>query len=271
MATATPRFDGSIPAIYARDLVPLIFQPYADDLAARIAAHAPARVLEIAAGTGVLTRALADRLPATSTLVATDLNAPMLDRAQAQPIARPVAWRQADAMALPFDDAAFDAVACQFGAMFFPDHARAFAETRRVLARGGRFFFNVWDRIDTNPLTCAVVEVAARLFPTRPPDFLARLPHGYHDIARIRDDLAAAGFDTRVRIETLAFTAHAATPRMVATAFCQGTPLRNEIEELEGANLDAVTDAVTAALAERFGPGPVAAPIQAHVIEAVAP
>ena len=138
--------------------------------------------------------------------------------------------------------------------MFFPDKARAFAETRRVLGRGGRFLFNVWDRIETNETPEAVIDALAHLFPTHPPDFLRRVPHGYHDIARIQRDLASAGF-TFPHIETLAFTSHAPSARVAATAFCEGTPLRNEIEAHSGPTLKAVTNAVTAALEERFGPG----------------
>ena len=269
MTATDHQFDGSIPAIYARDLVPLIFQPYADDVADRVAALAPGRVLEVAAGTGVVTRALDARLPPSTSLVASDLNAPMLAHAQAQPIGRRVTWRQADAMALPFDDGSFDAVACQFGAMFFPDKERAFAEARRVLAAGGHFVFNVWDRVETNPFPHAVEVEIARLFPADPPDFLTRVPHGYHDIARIRADLASAGFTAPARIDTLTFTLRA-TARQLAIAFCQGTPLRNEIEVRNGPTLEAVTDAVALGLEERFGPDLLEGPIQAHVVEAEA-
>jgi SAM-dependent methyltransferase len=227
-------------------------------------------VLEVAAGTGVVTRALVARVPASTTIVASDLNAPMLGHAQAL-LANPrITWRQADAMALPFEDGAFDAVVCQFGAMFFPNKARAFAEARRVLAPGGRFLFNVWDRIETNDVPAAVIEALARLFPSQPPDFLARVPHGYHDIAQIRRDLAAAGFTAAPRIETLAFTSRAPSARAVASAFCQGTPMRNEIEAHDASALERVTDAVTAALVERYGSGPVEGRIQAHVVEIAA-
>jgi len=270
MDTSDRRFDGSIPAIYERELVPLIFQPYADDLAARAASIAPARVLEIAAGTGVATRALAARLPASTTIVATDLNAAMLEHARGTVDDPRISWRQADAMALPFDDGAFDLVVCQFGAMFFPDKALAFAEARRVLVRGGRFLFNVWDRIETNELTRDVVEAAARLLPGAPPDFLARIPHGYHDVERIRRDLADAGFTSTPYIDTLAFDSRAPSARVVANAFCQGTPMRNEIEARDGTTLERVTDGVTAALVERYGRGPVAGRIQAHVVAIVA-
>ena len=153
-------FAGSVPELYERFLVPLIFQPYARELAARAAALAPRRVLETAAGTGVLTRALAAQLPADTHIVATDLNPPMLAEAERRLADPRVAWRQADALALPFDDAGFDVVACQFGVMFFPDKARAFAEARRVLRPGGLFVFNVWDAIATNEFADAVTFAA---------------------------------------------------------------------------------------------------------------
>ena len=151
-------------------------------------------MLETAAGTGVLTRALSEQLPACA-IVSTDLNQPMLDRARArQSDDGRIEWRQADALALPFDDESFDAVACQFGVMFFPDKVRGFKEARRVLRPGGHFVFNVWDRLSENEFADTVAEALVALFPQDPPDFIARIPHGYHDVARIEEDLRAAGF-----------------------------------------------------------------------------
>ena len=267
MTLADARFGGSIPQLYDRLLVPMIFQPYADDLAARVAGvvqHRPARVLEIAAGTGVVTRALAQRLPASGAIVATDLNQAMLDQAIATGAARPVEWRQADAMRLPFSDAAFDVVACQFGAMFFPDKAAAYTEARRVLRPGGHFIFNVWDRIEDNDFAAVVTDALAQAFPLDPPRFLARTPHGYHDPAVIADDLARAGFTAHV-CTTLAARSRAPTPDVPAIAFCQGTPLRNEIA---ASRLDDATAIAAAAIAQRFGTGPVDGKIQALVITA---
>ena len=176
-------FAGSIPEFYDRYLGPLIFAPYADDLAARVARLAPKRVLETAAGTGIATRALAQALPETASIVATDLNPAMIDFAAAKTKARNVSWRQADALALPFEDGAFDAVACQFGVMFFPDKRAGYREALRVLAPGGRFVFSVWDRIEDNEVPRIVTDAVAALFPGDPPRFLARTPHGHHDTA----------------------------------------------------------------------------------------
>ena len=164
-------FAGSIPGLYESHLVPLIFEPYAVDLAKRLASRSLTRVLEIAAGTGVVTRQLAAVLPESVSIVATDLNQPMLDQAAAIGTRRPVEWRQADAMQLPFEDASFDAVACQFGVMFFPDKSKAFAEARRVLRPGGVFIFSVWDRIEENEFADAVTKALASVFPGDPPRF----------------------------------------------------------------------------------------------------
>ena len=187
-------FAGSIPEIYDRFLVPLIFEPYASDLAGRVAAIQPPDVLETAAGTGVLTRALASRLARSARIVATDLNQPMLDQASRRQTEGTVEWKQADALALPFGDEGFDVVACQFGVMFFPDKVQGFKEARRMLRPGGRFLFNVWDRIENNEFADVVTDALAEVFPDDPPRFMARTPHGHHDGGPIREALMAAGF-----------------------------------------------------------------------------
>ena len=265
-ADADRVFAGSIPQIYERHLVPLIFEPCAADLAARVAMLRPARVLELAAGTGVVTRHLARLLPADTTIVATDLNGPMLEEAQALGTARPVTWRRADAMALPFDDASFDAVVVQCGVMFFPDKPRAFAEARRVLAPGGRFLFSVWDRIEANALADTVTQAVAVLFPDDPPRFLARTPHGYHDPAAIARDLAAGGFDKVPDFTTLPLRSQAPSARDPAVGYCQGTPLRSEIEARGADRLAEATDAAAAEVARRHGAGPLDEPMQAIVV-----
>jgi SAM-dependent methyltransferase len=260
------RFAGSIPQIYETYLVPLIFEPYAADLAARLASRRPSRVLEIAAGTGVVTRALAAALPEGAAIVATDLNQAMVDQAAALGTRRPVEWRQADAIQLPFPDGAFDAVVCQFGVMFLPDKARAFAEARRVLAPGGVLAFNVWDRIEENEFEDTLTAGLASVFPDDPPRFLARGPHGYHDADQVRRDLAAGGFSVTPRIETVAARSRAASPRIPAIGFCQGTPLRNEIEARDASRLGEATDAAAEAIARRFGRGAIDGKMQAHVV-----
>ena len=258
-------FSGSIPKLYEAYLVPLIFEPYAKDIARRLQAHRVSRVLEIAAGTGVVTRELASTLPAATTIVATDLNQAMLDQAAATGTSRPVEWRQADAMQLPFDAASFDAIVCQFGVMFFPDRATAFAEARRVLAPGGVFIFNVWDRIEDNEFAGTISSAVEALFPADPPLFLRRTPYGYFDQQQIARDLAAGGF-TSPAFESVTARSRAASADIPATAFCQGTPLRSEIEARDAARLAEATDAATEALRRQFGPGAVDGKIQAHVV-----
>ncbi len=261
-------FGGSIPALYDRYLGPLIFAPYARDLAGRVAVQPAASVLETAAGTGVATRALVRALPEGTRIIATDLNQPMLDFAAARPDAGGVLWRQADALMLPFADGTFDAVVCQFGAMFFADKVAAYREAHRMLRPGGRFLFNVWGRIRHNELASIVTEAVASVFPADPPRFLARTPHGYYDTGWIGDELRAAGF-AGVAIETVEMSSRTPSPRHPAIGFCQGTPLRSEIEARDPGRLGGATDAAAHAVAARFGDGPFECRMQAHVIVAV--
>ena len=259
-------FSGSIPKLYEEYLVPLIFEPYAADLANRVASRSLARVLEVAAGTGVVTRHLASVLPESVAIVATDLNQPMLDLASKIGTKRPVEWRQADAMQLPFEDGAFDAVVCQFGAMFFPDKPKAFSEARRVLGTGGVLIFNAWDRIEENEFAHTVTTSLRSLFPADPPLFLARTPHGYHDLATIKRDLEQGGFVSSPQISTVAARSRATSPRVPAVAYCQGTPLRNEIEARDSSRLGEATDIAAEAIARRFGRAAVDGKMQAHVV-----
>ena len=259
-------FAGSIPQVYERYLVPLIFEPYAADLALRTVRRQPSRVLEIAAGTGAVTRQLAKTLPPGVSIVATDLNQAMLDQAAAEGTSRPVEWRQADALHLPFPDEVFDVAVCQFGVMFFPDKARAFAEARRVLRSGGQFLFNVWDRIDHNDFADTVTRALGTLFPDDPPRFLARVPHGYHDPAVIAQDLARGGFTRAPQVTTLSARSRAVSPRIPAVAYCQGTPLRGEIAARGRSRLIEATDLAASAVAHQFGSETVDGKIRAHIV-----
>jgi len=259
-------FAGSIPQLYERLLVPLIFQPYAKDLAARVHLLRPSSVLEIAAGTGAVTRRLARELATDARIVATDLNQAMLDQAGAVGTSRPVEWRQADAMQLPFPGETFDVVVCQFGAMFFPDRAKAFSEARRVLRPGGHCIFNVWDRIEENEFADVVTRALEELFPNDPPRFLARTPHGYHDRSVIDRDLRGGGFGEPAAFTTVTARSRAESARIPAIAYCEGTPLRSEIEQRSSSGLQRATDAAAEALTARFGSGAVDGKIQAHVV-----
>jgi SAM-dependent methyltransferase len=189
-----------------------------------------------------------------------------LDHAAEIGTARPVEWRPADAMDLPFEDGTFDSVVCQFGVMFFPDKARAFSEVRRVLKPGGVFVFNAWDSIEHNEFADAVTRALVSLFPDDPPRFLARTPHGYHDRQQITADLARGGFARRPDIDTVTARSKASSPRIPAVAYCQGTPLRSEIEARNADRLDDATTAAEKLIAERFGQGAVDGKIQAHVV-----
>jgi ubiquinone/menaquinone biosynthesis C-methylase UbiE len=262
-------FAGSVPDVYERLMVPLYFEAFAQDLARRAVAVQPTRVLELAAGTGVVTRALARSLPAEVPIVATDLNPPMIDKAQSIGTSRPVAWQPANAMALPFPDESFDLVVCQFGFMFFPDKAKAHAEARRVLRRGGTWLFNVWDSLACNDDHRVVHETLVRHFPQPPLDFFARMPFGYHDRHRILYDLREGGFDpAAATFETVAARSHAESAEVAASALCHGTPARGEIEAREPAGLVRVTRECAQALREAFGGGPLDGRMQAHVITA---
>jgi SAM-dependent methyltransferase len=257
-------FAGSIPQIYQQHLVPMIFEPYAIDLARRVAACRPANVLEIAAGTGAVTRQLARSLPPAVQIVATDLNPPMLAEAERLGTQRPVHWQPADAMQLPFPDASFDVVACQFGVMFFPDKAKAFAQMRRVLRPGGTLLFNVWDRLEDNDFAEAVVRALETLYPEEKPLFMERVPHGYCDLKAIARDLDAGGFGP-AEIVAVPAQAHAPSPQEPAVGFCQGTPMRMDIETHGPDALARATEAAAQAIARQFGSGPVTGRLQALV------
>jgi ubiquinone/menaquinone biosynthesis C-methylase UbiE len=266
MSNVDKVFAGSIPENYDRYLVPLIFDDYARDMARRVASLRPKAVLEVAAGSGAVTRQLAPQLSPDASYVVTDLNQPMLDYAASRQGSDPrIAWRTADAQSLPFEDARFDAVLCQFGVMFFPERLAAFREARRVLKRDGRYFFSAWDRIEDNVFADDVTNALAELFPNDPPRFLARTPHGYCNTKIIESDLRAAGFSD-IEIETKAERSRASSPRLPAMAYCEGTPLRNEIEA-RGSLKDA-TDYAARRIEQRHGSGEVSAKIQAHIVSA---
>ena len=264
-------FAGSVPEIYDRYLVPLIFETYANDLTARVRGLDVSSILEIAAGTGAVTRAMAAGLPDSVALTSTDLNQPMIDYAMSVGTARPVRWRSADVMDLPFGDGTFDAVVCQFGVMFFPDRPAAFAEVARVLRPGGAFLFNVWDCIENNEFADVITAAVSGLFPDDPPSFLARTPHGYHDEAIIRSDVVAGGFEAGISFEALEARSRAASCEIPATAYCQGTPLRNELEARGPSRLAEATEVAAAAIRQQFGPTDIDGKIRGYVITATKP
>jgi len=261
-------FEDSIPDVYDRYLVPLIFEQYAKDLARRAIEIDPSDVLEVAAGSGVVPRAVAAALQPSARYVVTDLNQQMLTRAESmQENPERIEWRQADVVDLPFEDGSFDLVLCQFGAMFFPDRVEAYRQVARVLKDGGVFVFNMWDRLEENEFAFEVTRALAGEYPSDPPSFLRRTPHGHYEWDTYRSELAAAGFE-HVTIETVVAVSSASHPSIPAIAYCQGTPLRNEIESRSPTSLAHATEQATKAIRERFGDGQVDSQIRAFIVTA---
>jgi ubiquinone/menaquinone biosynthesis C-methylase UbiE len=262
------KFAGSIPDVYDEYLVPLIFEQYAADLAERVRPVRPTDVLEIAAGSGVASRAIAKVLDPGASFVVSDLNGPMLARARSQqPDPERITWMEADCLDLPFETDEFDMVVCQFGAMFFPDRVKGYSEVRRVLRPGGLFLFNMWDRIEQNDFAFEVTAALAELFPDNPPQFLARTPHGHYDQAVYRTELPRAGFGN-VTVDVVEALSTASNPSIPAVAYCQGTPLRSEIEFNDPGGLEKATRHATEALVTRFGSEAVQGRIRGFVVAA---
>jgi ubiquinone/menaquinone biosynthesis C-methylase UbiE len=259
-------FAGSIPANYDRQMVPMLFAPYAADVAERAGQFAPRAILETAGGTGVVTQALHEALPETN-IVATDLNPAMLAVASDRLRSDKVRFQAADAQDLPFDDQCFDLIVCQFGIMFYPDKRAANREAFRVLRPGGRYLLVIWDALDKNPVANAVNDVVASLFPNDPPAFFARIPHGYSDLEVVTADLVAAGFDD-LEFETIAHRSRAPSAFDAAVGMCQGSPLRSEIEARDRSALDRATEASARALQQFEGPDGLDAPMSAHLVTA---
>lgn len=263
-------FFGSIPEIYDSHLVPILFEGYADDMADRVARTDPTAVLEVAAGSGAVTRALAPRLNDRCRYVVSDLNPAMLECARQHHSDNRLEWHEANAMSLPFEDDSFDIVLCQFGVMFFPDRIKGFSEILRVLRPGGRFIFNSWGPLETNDFAQIALETLFGLYPGDPPLFLARTPYGYAETSRIEADLAAAGFKG-IRIENVELQSHAGAAGDFAFGQTHGSPLRLEIEARGKPPLPHVRAALEDALVARFGHGQITGRMMALVTEAIAP
>lgn len=260
-------FTGGIPENYDRYLRPLLFEPYAVDLAGRLELRAGMRVLELACGTGIATRHLRAELDSASTLTATDLNQAMLDCARERLGSDGIEWRQADATSLPFADGSFDAVVCQFGWMFFPDKPQAAREARRVLARGGRLLFNVWDRIERNELGVVVRDAVAKVLGS-PPSFFGT-PYGHYDPVRLGRDVESGGF-SQILVEPVPLEGSSASALDVARGWTDGSPLRNEFADRGEAVVNEVREAVRTAIQQRYGDGPISARLSAFVCSATA-
>lgn len=265
----TPAFSGSIPETYHRLLGPLLFEGYARDIAARLAAAklpASPRILELACGTGIVTRALLGALPASATLLATDVSQPMIDQARRNVPADPrLSFQPADGCTLPFPDSSFDAIVCQYGVMFFPDKVKAMREARRVLRPRGVYLFNVWDGLDANPIPGTINRTLEQTFPGNPPRFL-HTPYGWGDRAQIERTVRDGGF-ADVRTDHLVLPSEAPDAAAAATGFLQGTPLAADLADRK-ADLPAITAASAKALAARFGDRPCRATMGAWVVTA---
>jgi len=271
IAEESARFDGSIPEMYDRYLGTLLFEPHAADIAERVARLRPRKVLEIAAGTGIVSRQLIAALPKEASLTVTDLNAPMLEYARSKSTARggDVEWRQADALQLPFSDESFDALVCQFGVMFFPDKRRGLLEFNRVLEKDGTLIFSVWDSFETNPVQSIAHSTIGTFFEEDPPDFY-KVPCGMGNKAeavRLTED---AGFRDIV-IDTVRLTGSSDSARSAAQRLVKGNPVINAIRERGTADVDEIVLALARALEVRFGAGPLQVPLRAHVVTAVKP
>jgi ubiquinone/menaquinone biosynthesis C-methylase UbiE len=266
MPEADTAFTGSIPETYDRYLGPLLFAPYGDDLARRARALGAERIVEIAAGTGIATRALASSLP-HARIEATDLNDAMVRLASTKFDPARIRWSVADAMALGFPNGSFDVAVCQFGVMFFADPVECFREVRRVLSAGGTYLFNVWDDLAHNDVARIVFQTLVDLFPDDPPSFLARTPYGHGDVDRISSDLRSAGF-SQIRHDVVERSSGEIASHEAALGFCEGTPLRHEILERSPNRLQEIVGLVTQRLQSALGESAAAGRMRAFVFTA---
>lgn len=265
--SSVTRFVGQIPELYERHLGPVLFEPYARDLVARLPQDTR-RVLELASGTGRVTRHLLAALPADGELVATDLNEPMIAEGRARlPDDPRLRWQTADAQAIPFGDETFDVVVCQFGLMFVPDKLLALREMRRVLRPGSRLLLSTWDDVVRNPATKVLHELAMAAFPTDPPMFM-KTPFSMPDPNALRRLVSDAGFG-EVHVDTVAKTAEASSAADLATGFVRGNPLWGQLVE-RGVDGDTFQARVAEALTRAFGAAPCRSALSAHVVSAVA-
>lgn len=251
-ATGKTQFGSDMARFYQDNMVPMVFEPYANHMAIRAAMTKPMELLEVAAGTGVVTRHLAQFLPGFTNIVATDISEAMLNVARYMGAAR-TRWMVADAMALPFPDQAFDTVICQFGMMFFSNRPKAMEEMLRVLRPGGTLIFSVWAAMASNEFVSVVNSAVSELFPGEPMRFFNDVPHGYHDKATIARELREAGFTGAAIFEQIDAASIAPSPRHVAVAYCNGTPMSAEINARDPEMMDEAVDRAEAAIAARFG------------------
>ena len=247
-----------------RYLVPSLLQPFADDMARRLARLTLGPLLEVSAGTGVLTQALTSAMSAGLSIVATDPDRATVAYASVKPGMARVTWQHAEPQALPFLDAAFGIVTCHFAVATMPARLRAFRETRRVMKPNGRFVFSVPGNIRHNPVALCVRDALHKLLPTAPPRYIEHGLHGYADNETIDDDLTSVGF-TDALYTTVELPYAAASATDAAIGYCLGTPLR---AELGAGSTTMAIEAVAQALQTRFGTGAINTTMRAHIISA---
>ena len=251
MNNKAARFVGSIPENYDRGLGPVLFADWAEDVAQLVAEFKPTSVLELAAGTGIVTRRLRNAIGSDCELVASDLNPPMLEIAQTKFHKDEfVQFEQADATDLKFDDEDFDFVICQFGVMFFPDKKRSHSEVLRVLKPGGTYLFTLWDSMQVNTFAGLIHETIARFFPGDPPEFY-KVPYGYHDADDIKELVLSAGF-SGIEIERPAIKSKIESARGFAEGLVFGNPLYQEVID-RGGNPEEVCESLEEMIQEDIG------------------
>ncbi len=268
-ASARPinvQFSGSIPRNYDTHLGPLFFEPFSELLAERVAALAPSAVLELACGTGRLTRHIARRLDKSARIVATDINPAMLQFAREELLNDRIEWNVVDAVSLPYPDKSFDLIVVQFGVMFYSDRMKAYREAVRVLRPGSRLLFSCWNRVDENPAAWATQGVVAKFFPVDPPAFYT-IPFAYHESMLIREEVLTAGFD-RVQLELLKPEGYARTAADAAVGLLEGSPIHTAILDRDPLMLPAMRTELEARLATRFGRTDLRVPLSAWAVEA---
>lgn len=267
MAEKNAAFVGTVPENYDRYLGPMLFEPYAADMAKRLPQRDGISVLETACGTGIVTARLREHLPSGARLVATDLNEGMINSAQAKRNAAGVEWQVADMLALPFADGTFDFVVCQFGVMFVPDKIAAMRETLRVLKPGGTFLFNVWDNLAANDQSRVANATIVSLTEPEPVRFFETTPFGWSNAEQMRGFVEAGGFRD-IKVTPVEFDCVSPTAMDAAKGLVQGTPVVVAVKDRDAALVGKITDSLAAALARDFGDNPCRGRMRALVWQA---
>src|ERR1700730_1723858 len=253
--TSDIAFAGTIPENYDRFLGPLLFEPYAMDLADRIRGKKYKEVLELACGTGRVTRHLRQVLPAGAKLVATDLNADMIKEAAALMPDESINWQTADALELFFADESFDLVICQFGLMFMPDKLRALTEARRVLKPGGKFIFNTWDKIENNGAIYLGNQIICSYFPENPPRFY-KLPFSFYNPDEMETLLITAGF-SNIKISLVKKEGYCPSAAEAAIGIVERNPVYGYIVERDPELVPVIRKAVEKKISQTHGNSPL--------------